>query len=411
MKKYINAILLLSSAGIVLSAILLYQHYNPDMDLGIISCGKGFINPCIAVGQSRYAMFYGVPVAALGLVFYIFITFMLLLADYTKEMYYTAINGILFPLVAAGVAADAVLGALMIKVGSLCTLCAATYAVNIAILVLFIIMLKKYSSLDEIIQSIKQIFTPVTADQRAVLALLILFIFFMTFSVISGANIMKINSGQKAPSDAVIAKELASFYSTPEEEIEFPGSSMVVGSKNPVLKIYVFNDFLCSACYKFFQVEKYILAVYGDRVQIVYYHYPLDKTCNKYFDDTLYPGSCTASKSMYAAAAAGFFEEYFITHFSTYKEIKENYNGETAMKVVQKTAAEYGIGNDKIAKFSATFGSQVYPVEIAANIEFAEKLKISGTPTIYISGRVINGVPAKEIIEAIIRSELSKRAH
>ena len=163
---------------------------------------------------------------------------------------------------------------------------------------------------------------------------------------------------------------------------------MTAGSQNPLIKVYVFTDFLCSACYKFYNTEKYMLAKYGDRVQFVYYHYPLDSTCNKYFDDTLYPESCTASKSMYAAAKAGFFEEYFFMHFHDYREIKENYGDKSAeyvLMIVDRTSDKFNIGKSKLKTFSDLFNSPSFPDEITDNIEFAEKMKISGTPTVYIN--------------------------
>ena len=407
MNRYLNTIQILAAAGLALSAILLYQHYHPDMDMGIIACGRGFVNPCISVGQSKYAVFFGVPVAALGLIFYIFITFMLLVADYTKEKYYAIICGMILPLLIAGIAADIVLAALMIKIGSICNLCAATYIINIAILVLLVVMIKKYLSLNEITASIRSILMPENPDQKAVLALTVLFIFFLAFSVISGAGILRLRAGLNKPSDQAITRELASFYKNPVNSIEFPQSSMTAGSKNPVVKIYVFTDFLCSACYKFYKTEKYLLAKYGDRIQFVYYHYPLDSICNKYFDDTLYPESCTASKSMHAAAKAGFFEEYFFMHFTGYKEIKENYDDKTARMLVDKTSAEFRIGSAKLKAFNELFDSASYPDEITGNIEFAEKLKIGGTPTIYIAGRELSGVPHQDVLEAIILNELN----
>ncbi len=407
MNRYLNTIQILAASGLVLSAILLYQHYHPEMDLGILACGKGFVNPCISVGQSEYSVFFGVPLAALGLIFYIFITFMLLVADYTKEKYYAVICGMILPLAAAGVAADVVLAALMIKIGKLCNLCAATYMVNIAILVLLVLVIKKYLSLKEIITAIKNLLLPENADQKAVLALVVLFIFFMGFSVISGAGILRLKSGMNRPTEKSVSRELAAFYKQPVSRLEFPKSSMTAGSKNPRLKIHVFTDFLCSACYKFYNTEKYILAKYGDRVQFVYYHYPLDSTCNRYIDDSLYPESCTASKSMYAAAEAGFFEEFFFTHFHDYKEIKENYDDKTALKLLEKTAAGFHIASGRIKTFTGYFNSAPCPEEITGHIEFAETLKIGGTPTLYISGRELNGVPHQDVLEAIILNELN----
>lgn len=409
MNRYLNSIIILAAAGIALSAILLYQHYHPDMNLGIIACGRGFVNPCISIGQSEYSVIFGVPVAAFGLIFYIFITFMLLVADYTKEKYYAFICGIILPLAAAGVASDIALGALMVRLGAICRLCAATYAVNLAILVLLVLMIKKYLSWSEIRASFRKILMPENPDQKAVLALLVLFVFFMAFSVISGSAVLRLKSGMNRPAKQAIAPELELFYRTPVSSLEFPQSSMTAGSKSPAVKIYVFTDFLCSACYRFYNVEKYILARYGDRVQFVYYHYPLDSTCNRYSGDTLYAESCTASKAMHAAAAAGFFEEYFYTHFRDYKEIKEEYGDKSlqyARMIAERASAEFSISQQKLKSFNELMESPAYPGEITENIEFAERMKVGGTPTVFINGREFNGVPGREILEAIILNEL-----
>lgn len=411
MNRYLNTIIILAAAGIALSAILLYQHYHPDMDMGIIACGRGFVNPCISVGQSKYAVILGVPVAALGLIYYIFIAFMLLVADYTKEKYYAVICGLILPVAIAGVAADIVLGSLMMKIGSICSLCAATYAINVAIAVLLFFMIKKYLTWNEITTSVKNIFVPENSDQKAVLALTVLFVFFMAFSVISGAGILRLKSGMNRVPEKAIVKELVAFYNSPVSTIEFPQSSMTAGSSNPEIKIYVFTDFLCIACYKFYNTEKYILAKYGDKVQFVYYHYPLDSTCNRDSDETLYAGSCTASRSMYAAAKAGFFEEYFFTHFGSYKEIKEDYGDRSeqyARQIADKASGEFNIGKTKIEAFNRLFDSPALPQEITDNIELAVRLKVGGTPTVYIDGREFNGVPSREILEAIILRELSE---
>lgn len=406
MNRYLNLIQIISAAGIVLSSILLYQHYHPDMDMGIIACGKGFVNPCISVGQSDYSVIFGVPVAAMGLLFYLFITFMLLVADYAGDKYFAAICGLILPVTVAGVAADIILAVIMLKIGSVCNLCAATYAVTIAILVLLMMMIKKYLSWKEILISAKNIMRPVNPDQRAVLALILLFVFFAGFSVVSGSGLLRLRAGINRPSDKMVTHELASFYRNPVSGIVFPESSMTAGSSNPLVKIHVFTDFLCSACYKFYKTEKYLLAKYGGNIQFIYYHYPLDSTCNKYLDDSLYPESCTASKSMQSAAAAGFFEEYFFTHFNEYPSIKENYDAGTAKMLADKTSSRFRTEKEKLRAFNELFDAGDFPSQVTGDIEFAEKMKISGTPTVYINGREFNGVPGREMLEAIILNEL-----
>ncbi|HRS62015.1 MAG TPA: vitamin K epoxide reductase family protein, partial [Spirochaetota bacterium] len=123
MRKHFNIMLVLAFCGAIISGILLYQHYFPEMNLGVISCGKGFSNPCIAIGQSPYSKLFGIPIAAYGVLYFAILTFMMLLADYAEEYYYHIFMSLMFPIVIAGVMADIILAVLMIKIGEICYLC------------------------------------------------------------------------------------------------------------------------------------------------------------------------------------------------------------------------------------------------------------------------------------------------
>jgi len=408
MKKYINLMLLLSFAGAVLSGILLYQHYFPELEMGMLSCGKGFSNPCIAVGQSNYSMIFGLPVAAFGLLYFTFITFIILVADYAQEKYYKILCAIIFPLLIAGLISDVILGILMIKIGQLCNLCIATYLINLFLFIIAFIFIKNNFIKNDVIESFVDFFKPSDSDEKASLSLSILFSFFLIFAVFTSTNIIKMKSGIGKTPEVQKSKLLTNFYSQKAEQIDFPPSNLTIGESNAKVKIYIFNDFLCSACYKLYQTEKFIIAKYKNKIQIVYYHYPLDKACNKYMDDSIYPNSCLASQSMYAASEAGFFEEYFYVHFAAYSEYKEGFEKENIKSILVQTEKQFKIKPESKQKFETLFESGSGTSQITENIEFSEKLKIEATPTIIISGRRIVGVPPKELLEGIIETELSK---
>jgi len=407
-KKYINVILLLSVAGVFVSGLLTYQHFFPDLNMGFLSCGKGFSNPCIAVGQSKYSIIFGLPVAAYGFFYFILITFLVLVADYAGDKYYKILCGIIFPLIIAGLAADIVLGILMIKIGELCSLCIATYLINVLLFISMFLFIKNRFVKNEIKKSLINFFQPSDSDEKASLSLSILFAFFLAFAIFTGTNMIKMKSGSSKTPDGQKSRLLTNFYAQKEERINFIPSNLSIGNTDAKLKIYIFNDFLCSACYKLYQIEKFVLAKYKNKIQIIYYHYPLDKACNKFMEDTVYPNSCLASQSMYAASEAGFFEEYFYVHFSNYSNYKEGFERESIKTNLSLTEKQFRIKPEMKQKFESLVENSNGARLISEHIAFAEKLKIDATPTIIISGRKIVGVPPKELLESIIDTELAK---
>jgi len=261
---------------------------------------------------------------------------------------------------------------------------------------------------DDIVSSITKYFKPDNSDEKATLSLSILFAFFLAFAVFTSTNIIKMKAGVNKTPESQKSKLLANFYNQNPEQIDFIKSNLKIGDDNAKVKVYIFNDFLCSACYKLYQVEKSIIAKYKNRIQIVYYHYPLDSACNKYMDDSVYLNSCMASQSMYAAAEAGFFEEYFYIHFSDYANYKDSFEKDNITNNLTQTVKQFKITPESKQKFESIIESKSGDSQIKEHIEFAEKLKIEATPTLIIAGRKIVGVPPKEILESILDTELLK---
>jgi protein-disulfide isomerase len=334
---------------------------------------------------------------------------MALIADYAKGTYYISIPAVILILTFFALVSNVILGIIMIITGNICSLCTSTYIINLIIFILLILYFKYNSSKDDVLIALKEFFPPANSDKKAFAALAFISLFFLAFSVLSGSNIIKTRSAQDPAFNEKITALIDDFYKDEPIRIKFPESSLAIGPDNAPVKIYVFSDFLCSACYKFYLHEKFILSKYRNKVQVIYYHYPLDSQCNSYMEGTLYDNSCLASQAMAGAAANGFFEEYLYSHFYDYRNIMKNYNKDKALSVLKSASKKTGIDSEKKENFKKILNARTYDMEISAHIELGEKLKIEATPTIFIAGRKITGVPPKEFLDRVVEIELSEQ--
>lgn len=406
MKKNIFIITLLSAAGAFLSAILLYRHYFPDAS-GIFSCGDGIANPCMAVSQSQYASLFTIPVAAYGLLFYIFILFFCLIADYAGKKYIELAVALVLPLAFAGVAADIIFASILIYMKQACSLCIATYAVNVLILAVSLATYKSIKKDDDfgIIKTIKENFTFTETDyyKKASSASIVIIAFLMIFAIFSTTQVLHLKSAKNRIPNDEIQNFMKMFYSSPLENPALPGSKIIIGEKGAKLTIHVFTDFLCSACYEFYKVEKMLLAKYKGKLNIVYYNFPLDSTCNKGVKRSVYPDSCIAARAMTAASESGILDEYIYQHFRNYHLYKKGYT-DYIIKENLKTAPV-----DAHLKFTENMNSKITSESLDNHLKAAKSLNINSTPTIFINGRRIEGAPPFQMLDALVANEIKSK--
>jgi len=403
MRKYSIVLVALFIAGAVLSGILLVDHYHPGIQERIVACGDDLDNPCRALGLSPYSVLFGAPVALYGLFYYLFMLFTVLVADYAGGRYRSDAAAVLLPAALLALAADVVLAALLFKTGLFCTLCIATYAVNLLAAAALYALFREtgraegpeargaYRRLRE---------TPGTADGRAVFSLFILFAFLLFVAVFSAGGMMKSAAGRARLPEREIAEHVNAFYTSPVEVSSLPESPLTLGGGE--LTISVFTDFLCGACYQFYQVEKELFARHRGRIRVAYYHYPLDRSCNPSVKSTRYPGSCAASRAMIAASRLGVFREYFLAHFGGFERIRHDYSPATATGIAA--------GLMDAGAFAGSMESPETGDILARDTALAGRLGVRATPTIIIGGRKIEGVPPAEILSAIVQRELSRKS-
>jgi len=409
MKKFLYSSLLLVIAGAVFSFALLYSHYTPDANMLFLSCGSGLDNPCITVGQSSAGSLFGIPLAAFGLFFYFFFLFTLLIADYAQKDYLELVVYLLLPLSGLAVLLNIYLGVVMIQIGEFCSLCFYTYLVNGALLATLLLWFKgiRKESSESLFSRIKTLLRIDEPDshKRAAFSSYTLFAILLVFAVFSTNTIMTYKAGGPSVPRNQINKFLTNFYQQKPVDIELPESPYSLGSPDAKLTAYVFTDYLCSACYGFYKVEKFLLAKYKGKIRFVYYHFPLSGTCNQ---DESQTSSCIASRAMHAAIKTGIYKEYLVEHFKNYKRMKREYNEEWALQILSDLKKK-GVAENVDA---AIFREMMYEEETAAlinsQVDASTALNVNATPTIIIAGRTLRGVPPKEMMSALIDNELKK---
>ncbi len=411
MKKFAYAILGLSIIGALISGILLLDHYNPGTRLSALFCGGGPVNPCSELSKSEYAELFGVPLAAFGLMFYLAMLFIILIADYAEERYYDYARAVLMPLVAAAILVDIALGIILIKIQLACVLCISTYGVIIFMAITMALWHRTARAQGSLTLTAlyKEIFLPenATSDRKAFYAAFVLFVFFLAYAVFSTSSILKLRSNSERIAQQQVHAEVQNHYQQPVKKFNFPEDGIIVGNPEARVSIKVFTDFLCSFCYKMYLVEDYLLSKYRDKINIVYYHFPLDKSCNPYISRTMYKNSCIASRAVAAASEAGILEAYLKQHFLNYQTIHDSYDQKRSLELLNGLNANERKGLDD-RKFLELMASPKTEKELKAHMLLAKKLGVDGTPTLFIGGRKIDGYRPAEVMEAIIKNELSQ---
>lgn len=404
MKKIINLLLLVSFLGIILTAYLVFEFYFPIAAEKIISCGTGIQNSCLNLVYSGYSSIFGIPLAAFGLFFYLFVFFTMLIIEYAKDEYYLYGFTIVASLSLFSILVDIVLFGILVYVSIYCTLCILSYLLNIVILLLCYFWYKEIIknpsyNLKSIIKKIF-IFSKDSSDKKAVAALYIIFTFLLLISILIVVSNLKSKSKNKIYSQKEITEFTGDFYSKDKINLNLPETTVYLGSKDAIVKIDLFTDFFCTACYSFYNLEKYLLSRYKGKILIRYYNYPLQEPCDN-VESVKKLRSCLAAKAVLAAAKINKTEEYIINHYENYKKIKNSYTEKVAIGKLP--------GNYSEMDFKRILYSKEINDLLNRDIKIANKLNINQVPTLFINGRKLIGVPPIQYFDAIVKKEITSK--
>jgi protein-disulfide isomerase/uncharacterized membrane protein len=393
------ALLLLLLAA-ALAAALLLKHYGVGTPADAI-CGAGATG-CDVVNQSVYAKLGGVPLAAIGLVFYLSLAGALALATFAAEPVRAALARLVFLALSLSLVVDAVLFGLQAsKLDAYCTLCLLTYGLGAGALVL--LLPARGASL-----------APLSAGEGRLAATGALTVAASTlvaagaFQVALGGRpanpAAMLGAGAAAAASAPAAasgdarqevqrlqailddpqkveryyseKAVKDFEQAKVESFDYTGIPFK-GPANAPIKIVEFSDFLCPYCRQLGDGLNAFLPQLGTRAALYYKQYPMDTACNESLKQQLHPGACVIALGGICAAEQNRFWPYHDLVFSRQGQLKTRADA-------QKAAADAGLD---ASAFGACMDRPASSERLRAQLREGSAAGVKGTPTIFLNGK------------------------
>jgi protein-disulfide isomerase/uncharacterized membrane protein len=408
MKKYIVFILAISCAGAAVSSILLFQHHFPYSEFGLVSCGAGLVNPCAVLSRSGYSVLFGMPIAGYGLMAYLFFIVTSAVAVISGDEWQSPCFAVQVPVVVASIVADIVLGSIMIYLSLSCRLCILTYIINILISVSLFMWYLETRSDEYGIRLIYRNFISFIRARRnhAAAAALAFAVVFMVMSVVLLSAFMNVRGGRQELSGERAKKFEEYYYSLKQEDVSLPESIMAIGSPDAEIRIIAFTDFLCNACFRFYEVEKFIFSRFPGRIRVDYYGFPLDTVCNPHAPRTVYSNSCVAASTFLAAARRGIFREFLEYHYGHFRRnMSRLQSGDVLLTAQQFFKGRHP--SEEYDRFTKEVMSEQTKLLLSQDVALGKTMNIRSVPTLFINGRRLEGIPDAELLEAVISRELS----
>lgn len=380
-KRYLIGIIIAAAIGFGLSAELLRIHYsaiaNPDFDA---ACHISETVDCVSIATTRYAVFFGIPNALLGLLIYLLLAGLAWLQIRPVHPIFQHGRNAIF-LIAVWDAAYSVYLALIssLVLKTLCPYCTGLYVVNLAILVLSGLTLDPWR---EVAQQVQE-------DTKLILQNRLLFLVFLVL-VLAGAGGGAVQYYRlKAQRDQLIR---VAFGQTPIN-LDLRGDPAIGPDSAPVT-IVEFTDYQCPHCKNMDKVINKILARYQGRIRLIVKHFPLNKDCNPALKTQLHAEACMAAMAAECADQLG--------HYPEYKEKLFNAEDLTWPRLA-KMAEEVGISETALVDcLKSGYGAQ----QVRRDVLDGMALEMESTPAFLVNGHLFYGYKSYDDFQAIVDAAL-----
>ncbi len=171
---------------------------------------------------------------------------------------------------------------------------------------------------------------------------------------------------------------MAAYFDADPVDIPAGPSDPREGPADAPLQLVVFSDFECPSCKSNANLLARLVQAFGDKISIVYKNYPLSSECNPNIPSNPHPNACNAALGGIAAHMQGKFVPY---HHLVYGA-----PGAPTAQYVEQSAQRIGLD---MGKWNADKISEAARAALQADIDLAAKLRVTGTPALYLNGRFL----------------------
>ena len=366
----INAVLFL--LAIAVSSYMVWQHYD------VVNGAAGFTSfctisakvDCQKVNGSAYSEIAGVPLATLGLTYYLFGLLLSLIGARSTFSRREALLTLAPLSILSVVASFGTLAISIVVLKTVCIMCMSMQALSLATCILTLICLRELTAKKGVGHEAGQ------ADRKKIGTYLGLgvAVFAVTFGLTSQLRI----DAYPLPDPE---KFINDFRAQPVKVID-AGDSPRQGFQgdNPPLRLIEFADFQCPACGFAARQMHHLVEQYADKIQLVFKNFPLDPTCNSFIHNKVHQYACLAAKTAYCAKKQGKFQPMYEKLFGNQTDI----NPENILMW------EGEIGLD-LKMADACIADPATEAALKPDMELAQKVGLQSTPTFFVGGRMVNG--------------------
>lgn len=368
--------------AIFVSVYLLFQHYSiaagksPETDLCYAIFGKG----CAAAALTGYSVFLKIPVGGWGLIYLVLLGTYFLLNDFFEG---DECIQIAFWVSFVGIAVSLLYLSLMIIYPMFfCPFCTVFHVLNFGLF----LALKKVSgkSFKELagglFKALGIVFLAKAASKEfpGWKWLLIVFPVIIALPLYQWSLIQGLNTTINKLASYNPLFEVEDFESGKVWDVKITPEDPLLGPENAPVNLVVFSDFQCSMCEIFASNLIPLIRYNKGRLNIRFKYFPLSSVCNPLATEDLHPFACEAARAAQAAHLQGRFWEY---HDSIYA------NG--VIKGEEELFDIARILNLDMEKFASDYHSDYCQEKINSDILEGNRLKLEGTPTVFLNGRMV----------------------
>ena len=373
---YLWTAVVLAAVGLADSIYLSISHYRNYTDIDYESfCALSRAINCDTVSQSPYAIFLGIPVPVWGMIGYVFVLLLLLIAG-TRAARPKRVWALLVVVALLFSGYSIVLAVIShFYIHSYCIMCIVSYGINFLLLFFSWLVWRRFE-IARFIVSLRQDLAFLRQKRQFSTAVFLPFfagVMMLWFSIPAYWSLKP--------------EAIAADVATGQTDDGHPW----IGSENPPLVITEFADYLCFQCNKMHFYLRQLASRYPGKIKLIHRHFPMDHAVNPIVQKPLHQGSgLLALLAIYAGTEGRFWQmnDYLFA------------NARGAAMIDLRTVAD-AVGMDYI-KLAQSIRMPRIRQQLHVDIFDGLKLGITGTPAFLIDGRLYTAQIPPEVLARVL---------
>lgn len=171
-------------------------------------------------------------------------------------------------------------------------------------------------------------------------------------------------------------------------EVDIAGAPTKGGDDDAPVTLIEFSDFECPFCGRINPTVAQVMETYGDKVRVAFRHFPL----------AMHPNAPKAAEASLCANDQDRFWEMHDKLFDHQKAL--------SVDALKGYATELGLDG---GKFAECLDSSRYAEQVQKDMADGQAAGVTGTPAVFVNGRMLSGAQPFEEFAKIIDDELQRR--